>query len=532
MESRHGSEHERKRQRVATSETLSMSDPETVPRGPSYEGESKGADRSRQDPAGHVKNGDRRGNIVTVLKIDWLVQSVEAGKALPWIPFLRPPPPRPKDRPQANDALQAPGPPRNFLPRRPKGPHGMQGPPHLLRQTTSEEENPPPPLPDWVRDQVLYACLRSTPLETPNEDFISTLLKIRHIRELTLDEIGVRAYSTSIAAVAAYPYKLSRPSEILALPGCDSKIANLFLEFQSNEGRGVAAADALEADPTLRTLNHFSQIWGVGAKTAREFFYRRGWRDLNDIVEHGWDTLSRVQQIGVKYYDELQIGIPRAEIESIARVVQAHANKVRPGIDGDIECILVGGYRRGKDPCGDVDLILSHPDEICTRNLIVDVVASLEKAQYITHTLSLHLTTTSRDQQTLPYRGEGAGHHFDTLDKALVVWQDPGRAGEAHGSRSMSSNPHRRVDIIISPWRTVGCAVLGWTGDKTFERDLRRYAKKAHGWKFDSSGIRDRVVNGQVLDLEHGGRTWEEREKLVMEKVGIGWRPPNERCTR
>lgn len=365
-------------------------------------------------------------------------------------------------------------------------------------------------------------------------------MKIRQIRELTLDEIGVRAYSTSIAALAAYPHPIQLPSEILALPGCNAKIADLFAQFQqhgdcdhTDDDGNVAAADALETDPMLRVLNSFYQIWGVGAKTAREF-YQRGWRDLDDIVEHGWNTLSRVQQIGVKFYEEFQEGIPRSESEGIASVIREHAGRVRPedGVGDGIECVIVGGYRRGKELSGDVDIVLSHRDDSVTRNLVVDVVASLEAERYITHTLSLHLTSSLREQQTLPFGGDDT-RKFDTLDKALVVWQDPhfdATTGD-NGHTGKNPNIHRRVDIIISPWRTVGCAVLGWSGDLTFQRDLRRHAKKARSLKFDSSGVRDRNTGRQV-DLEQDGQTWEEREKLVMEGLGVGWRPPEERCSR
>jgi DNA polymerase IV len=382
--------------------------------------------------------------------------------------------------------------------------------------------------------------MRSAPLHPPNERFIDQLLKIRKIRELTLDEIGVRAYSTSIASIAAYPYEFRRPSEILTLPGCDTKIAHLFAEYQASEEGTISTATALDSDPVLRTLHTFYNIWGVGAKTARDFYYHRQWRDLDDVIEHGWNTLSRVQQIGVKYYDEFLAGIPRPEVELIAKIIHKHANRVRPDAryDGSgVECIVVGGYRRGKEASGDVDLVLSHRDESVTKNLVVDIVASLESEGWITHTLALHMTTSNRDQQTLPYKGDDTGKHFDSLDKALVVWQDPhfevpdpDETNQKNPKRN--PNPHRRVDIIISPWRTVGCAVLGWSGDTTFERDLRRYAKKSRGWKFDSSGVRERTSGGQVIDLERKGGTWEERERLVMEGLGIAWRPPGERCTR
>ncbi|KAL1957201.1 hypothetical protein VTO42DRAFT_6235 [Malbranchea cinnamomea] len=501
--------------------------------------------------------------------------------------------------------------------RRPRHGHGTSqnhNPrPKLYRQSTSEHEDPTrlPPLPDWVTKKLVYSCQRSTPLHPPNEAFINQLLKIKKIRELTLDEIGVRAYSTSIAAIAAYPYPLQSPEEVLSLPGCDSKIANLFVEWKESSDGTLEAASQLDTDPVLSILNLFNNIWGVGARTARGFYYQRQWQSLDDIIQHGWDSLSRVQQIGVKYYDEFLEGISRTDVKKIGDVVLEHAKRVRPGSDYDgkgIECIIVGGYRRGKERNGDVDIIVTHRDERVTLNLVYDIVASLEQEGWITHTLALHLTNSNRDQQTLPYRGESHGKpRFDSLDKALVVWQDPNfedpyspdgdgvavspsqtasqtessesenekvvspsdsskskkrkrrldtrRASNPHpetatatasASAASSStttttttattkkrnpNPHRRVDIIISPWRTVGCAVLGWSGDTTFQRDLRRYAKKVHNWKFDSSGIRSRD-GGRVIDLESGGETWEERERLVMEGLGVGWRPPEERCTR
>ena len=578
---------------------------------------------------------------VRVIKLDWLQDSLNAGEFLALEPYTvyyghkipRPPVPSlgetstglsslvpdgDSQTPLAErdgesgssiierakaDAASAP------LPRFMQQPHGrfrrtrdgnessqsQKPPPKLYRQTTSEHDDPTrlPPAPDWVRKGLKYACQRSAPLHPPNEAFINQLLKIKKIRELTLDEIGVRAYSTSIAAVASYPYQLQSPEEVLSLPGCESRIANLFVEWKNSEDGTLEAANQLDTDPVLHILNTFNNIWGVGAKTAREFYYQRQWQSLDDIIEHGWDNLSRVQQIGVKYYEEFLEGIPRDDVAKIGKVVHEHARKVRPGSDYDgkgIECVIVGGYRRGKERCGDVDIVVSHRDERVTLNLVYDIVASLEQEGWITHTLALHLTNSNRDQQTLPFRGESSGKpRFDSLDKALVVWQDPHweefssptasqpslgttsqtasedenpdspsgspepftqkrkrkrkldtRRASAPNADSTSSetavpkknpNPHRRVDIIISPWRTVGCAVLGWSGDTTFQRDLRRYVKKAHNWKFDSSGIRSRD-GGRVIDLESGGKTWLEREKLVLDGIGVGWRPPEERCTR
>jgi DNA polymerase IV len=399
------------------------------------------------------------------------------------------------------------------------------------QETSSDPDIPPPP--DWVTQNLKYACQRSTPEIFENEEFLDLLRKIRLARLLTGDEIGVRAYSTSIAAIAAMPTKIISPKEILRLPGCDVKIANLWIEYK-NTGQ-IEAAFEVDTDETMQILNKFYQIWGVGDKTSRDFF-DRGWRDVDDIVEYGWNQLSRVQQIGVKYYDEFQQGIPRPEVESILAKVLEHAVRVR---DDGIEALVVGGYRRGKLESGDVDIIVSHRQLDKTANLVTDIVASLEEEGWVTHTLRLDLTNTHRGQNTLPLKGSphAIGSGFDTLDKAMVVWQDidwPTKEEDLKKDpKAKNPNVHRRVDIIVSAWRTAGCAVLGWSGGTTFQRDIRRYAKYIKEWKFDSSGIRNRRT-ADIVRLEGpNGVTGSmvDAEKAVFEGLGLVYREPWERCT-
>lgn len=318
---------------------------------------------------------------------------------------------------------------------------------------------------------------------------------------------------------------MSIPAEVARLPGCGSKIALLFREYK--ESGGLREARSGELDSKLAVLNRFYNIWGVGEVTAQEF-YNKGWRDLDDVVEYGWSTLNRVQQIGVKYYDEFLLKIPRAEVEAISNTILTFANRILEGF----QMLIVGGYRRGKEGCGDVDIVISHPDEAATNGLIVKLADALEDAGYVTHTLTLSTRNSERGQWPVQWKSNGqSGSGFDTLDKALVVWQDTAWTG----GEAKNPNPHRRVDIIISPWKTVGCAVLGWSGGTTFERDLRRYCKAERSLKFDSSGVRSRV-DGSWVDLESDTRgnpapDMLTAERRVFKALGLEYRSPVERCT-
>lgn len=401
--------------------------------------------------------------------------------------------------------------------------------PALLQQTTSEHDaiTEIPQLPVYLT--TTYSCQRPTPARTPNDCFIGLLKSIRMYRKLGDDETGERAYSTAIASIAAYPYQITTAHELNRLPGCGNKIVGLYQEWEATGT--LADIEAAKTKPGMAATELFYQIWGVGGVLARKF-QRQGWNDLDDVVEHGWSDLSRVQQIGVKYYDDFLIPIPRAEVEQIGNTIQRHAQNIDP----DFQMTIVGGYRRGKEQSGDVDVVVSHRDESATLNFVNMLLVGLEKSGYITHTLLMSLHNSQRGQRPVSWKGNaGGGTGFDTLDKAMVVWKDPESDESRMANEAVPRTPHRRVDIIVSPWKTVGCAVLGWSGDTTFQRDLRRYCKNVKGLKFDSSGVRSRT-DGAWVDLEDGGELGPAldmvtAEKRVFEGLGLVWRSPEERCT-
>lgn len=121
--------------------------------------------------------------------------------------------PAPLNPPHRDQQSPAPAPAPSYSPsrqRRPGQAHSRKPPP-LLPQSTSEEKAIAelPPVPEYLHTS--YACQRSTVVHPPNEAFIEKLKEVRELRSMKGDHVGIRAYSTAIASLSAYPYRLQSP---------------------------------------------------------------------------------------------------------------------------------------------------------------------------------------------------------------------------------------------------------------------------------------------------------------------------------
>jgi DNA polymerase IV len=505
-------------------------------------------------------NGERLGSTkvgdsIEVLSLNWYHDSVREGKLLSHKPYLvyrgeviaTPKSEAPAAKPEPATMIfarakadpQSTPPPTPSFRRHQRGVSEIrnlssQSRAHLLpKETTAEHEYVEnlPPVPEWLLPGS-YACQRPTPLHSPNEPFIAQLRMIKKKREYAGEiEAGYafysRSYEAAIATIAAYPHTLTSAQELLKLPHCGSRFAALFHEWK--ETGMIKEVEDLATDEKFQAIYIFTGIFGVGDKTARDF-YAKGWRDLDDIIEFAWDSLSPEQMIGTKFYYDFQERIPLPEVESIANHVLSEARKIHPGF----EMVICGGYRKGKPDCGDVDIVLSNRDESVTSNFLYEFLLDLKDEGSVTHVLRWTMRNTERGQTPVTPVKPRAGGGFDTLDHAFVAWQDqdwPNKDADlAANPEFKNPNLHRRVDIIISPWKTAGCAILAWSSGTFFGRDLRSYCRKVKGWKFDSSGITT-LDNGSWVDLEKGEGDMVQKEKRVFEGLGLEWREPTERCT-
>lgn len=137
--------------------------------------------------------------------------------------------------------------------------------PLLLHEATEESSAINLSVPEAIYAK--YACQRNSPLSTPNDELIELFSSMQLARTLQIDSVGVRAYSTVIASLKAFPYKIEHEASIKQLEGCGSKIVSMVAEYlMKGHIREITETWTTE----LKVLLGFWHVHGVGAVTARE----------------------------------------------------------------------------------------------------------------------------------------------------------------------------------------------------------------------------------------------------------------------
>ena len=80
--------------------------------------------------------------------------------------------------------------------------------------------------------------------------------------------------------------------------------------------------------------------------------------------------------IGLKYFNEFLERIPREEVAQIESVVREAAASFRTGL----LIQTCGSYRRGKDTCGDCDILITHRDGVSHEHLLFPLVDKLKQS--------------------------------------------------------------------------------------------------------------------------------------------------------
>ncbi|CAO3685621.1 unnamed protein product [Umbelopsis vinacea] len=338
-----------------------------------------------------------------------------------------------------------------------------------------------------------YECLRPTPLYPEhNKELIRLLELLEMKRHSNGESMSSLSYRHAIAALKAYPREIRSSREAQQIKGIGQKIKQSIKVFLKTGT--IPEAKLIESDAQFHAMNIFLKVWGQNLALE---WWNSGYRTLDDVYENA--SLSPTIKLGIELFPDFEQRLSRKDCKEILDIVERVAKEVRPGC----EIYPVGGYRRGKDSNGDVDVVISHPDELTNQNFLKDLIERLIQKGYVKHKLRYSEPSANRFKEKSM---EDANK--DLIDSCYTAFLQP------------STGILRQVDILVAPPSQLYTTILGWTGSRQFERSLRSYAE-TKGLRVGSHGI--------FTDRSHSKRIPIQSEKHAFEVIGLPWLEPEQR---
>ena len=161
----------------------------------------------------------------------------------------------------------------------------------------------------------------------------------------------------------------------------------------------LTKAIEISEDPKVKSITELTKIPEIGPSKA-EKLYKDGITtiaELTDVVKKDSKLLNSKQQIGLKYYSDLEKRIPRSEMDSwneffnVILKFTIERMKVKP--EG-VKMQLVGSYRRKAKDSGDIDLLLTSKDPEQGKKLMTNFIRELLKTDNLDSSLVFSSGTT------------------------------------------------------------------------------------------------------------------------------------------
>lgn len=238
----------------------------------------------------------------------------------------------------------------------------------------------------------------------------------------------------------------------------------------------LKSADRARKEGNLETYEELLKVHGIGVKKAKELvetFNVVSVEDLKEKVGEDKSILNEKQKIGLKYYADLNLRIPRKEMDSHNKFLQETLKEI------NAEIVIVGSYRRGAKESGDIDLLVCPNEE--SETTLSEITSTLIKHGYIKSTLAEGVKKFMGVVK-LKYK-----HHF------------------------------RRLDILITSKEEFPYAKLYFTGSADCNIILRQEAID-RGYRLNEYAL-----------TENGVKIIVKSEKDIFEKLGYKYIQPENR---
>lgn len=315
--------------------------------------------------------------------------------------------------------------------------------------------------------------------------FAPTMKTQHDLKECIIDRLKT-LMANEVAA--KQPYKARAYKKVIDQLKLLSTPINTLEDLKNIQGIGKSIKEKLDTlfnnpnsclEHNLRSkaINNLMKVHGIGAVKAVELYDMHHIRTLADLKEHT-DLLNDKQKLALKYVDDFEKRIPRAEMLKHEQVVLESVQRIDPSIEAQ----LTGSFRRKLASSGDIDVLITHP----TMTSITPIVDELVKQGYITDIFA---------------KGP---------KKCLAV------------CKLKRHKSFRRIDLLFTPPTEFPFALLYFTGSGPFNVKMRNHALSL-GLSLNEHGMKCSDSNDLIQDASI------KEESDIFKYLGIKYVAPEER---
>uniref|UniRef100_F6UMV3 DNA nucleotidylexotransferase n=1 Tax=Monodelphis domestica TaxID=13616 RepID=F6UMV3_MONDO len=394
---------------------------------------------------------------------------------------------------------------------------------YQLMESRVDSANPDPTagtlniLPPTTKTISQYACQRRTTINNHNQRFTDAFEILAKNYEFKENDDTCLTFMRAISVLKCLPFEVVSLKDTEGLPWIGDEVKGIMEEI-IEDGESLEVQAVLN-DERYQSFKLFTSVFGVGLKTADKW-YRMGFRTLNKIRSDKTLKLTKMQKAGLCYYEDLIDCVSKAEADAVSLLVQDAVWTFLP----DALVTITGGFRRGKEFGHDVDFLITSPGaEKEQEDQLLQKVTNLWKKQGLL--LYCDLIESTFEDLKLPSRKIDALDHFQKCFLILKLYhhkEDKRKWEMPTGSNESEAKSWKaiRVDLVVCPYDRYAFALLGWSGSRQFERDLRRYAIHEKKMMLDNHALYDKT---KKIFLKA------KSEEEIFAHLGLEYIQPSER---
>ncbi|ELK35695.1 DNA nucleotidylexotransferase [Myotis davidii] len=328
--------------------------------------------------------------------------------------------------------------------------------------------------------------------------------------EFRENEGSYLAFMRAASVLKSLPFTIVSMKDTEGIPCLGDRVKSIIEEIiEDGESSEVKA---VLNDERYQSFKLFTSVFGVGLKTSEKWF-RMGFRTLSKIRSDKTLKFTRMQKAGFLYYEDLVSCVTQAEAEAVGVLVKEAVWAFLP----DAFVTVTGGFRSSAVKRPWLGLSnrqippLQREDNTSRPGLLSGRGRGL--------LLYYDLVESTFEKFKLPSRKVDALDHFQKCFLILKLHHqrvDGGKSSQQEGKTWKAI----RVDLVMCPYERRAFALLGWTGSRQFERDLRRYATHERKMMLDNHALYDKTKR---IFLEA------ESEEDIFAHLGLEYIDPWER---